>query len=263
MTDTLPQPITALPGIEPPGLVFTPPLESARLVRRYKRFLADIVFDDGTETTAHVANPGSMAGLAEAGSRIWLQRSADPKRKLPLSWVLVEVAGGAHVVVDTGRANGLVATVISSGLVPGLGGAGTALRREVRYGEASRVDLVVDPASGAGDLPVYVEVKSVTLSRKPGLGEFPDARTARGARHLAELAALTRSGAARAMLIYAVMRGDAARVDVAADIDPAYAAALDAACAAGVGVTALGFEATPRGINFTGLVPVAGSASCG
>ena len=120
---------------------------------------------------------------------------------------------------------------------------------------------MVDPAPGSGGLPVYVEVKSVTLSRRPGLGEFPDARTARGARHLAELAALAESGAARAMLIYAVMRGDATRVDVAADIDPAYAAALDAARAAGVGVLALGFEATPRGIGFTGLLPVAGSAS--
>lgn len=261
MTDTLPRPMAALSDTDHPGLVFTPPLEPARLVRRYKRFLADIVFEDGTETTAHVANPGSMAGLAAPGSRIWLQRSADPKRKLPLSWVLVEVAGGAHVVVDTGRANGLVADVIRAGLVPGLGGEGTTLRREVRYGQASRVDLVVDPIPGSGGLPVYVEVKSVTLSRRPGLGEFPDARTARGARHLAELAALAESGAARAMLIYAVMRGDAAGVDVAADIDPAYAVALDAARAAGVGVLALGFEATPRGIGFTGLLPVAGSAS--
>ncbi|WP_372053744.1 DNA/RNA nuclease SfsA [Tistrella mobilis] len=268
MTDTLPEPTTDLPGPDLPGpdlpgLVFTPPLEPARLVRRYKRFLADIVFNDGNETTAHVANPGSMAGLADPGARIWLQRSADPKRKLPLSWVLVETAGGAHVVVDTGRANGLVAGVIRAGLVPGLGGPGTTLRREVRYGAASRVDLVVDPEAGSGALPVYVEVKSVTLSRKAGLGEFPDARTARGARHLVELATLAQSGAARAMLIYAVMRSDADRVDVATDIDPAYAAALDAARAAGVGVTALGFDATPRGISFAGLLPVAGSASGG
>ncbi|MEN2986794.1 DNA/RNA nuclease SfsA [Tistrella sp. BH-R2-4] len=257
----------------PPGaghdLVFTPMLTPARLVRRYKRFLADVVLPDGTETTVHVANPGSMLGLADAGARIWLQRSADPKRKLPLSWVLVEAAGGALVVVDTGRANGLVAEAITAGRVPALAPAGVALRREVRYGTGSRVDIVLDPAAAPTDAdagmyrpqPVYVEVKSVTLSRQPGQGAFPDARTQRGARHLAELAALATAGTARAVLVYAVMRGDVERVDVAADIDPAYAAALAAARAAGVEVMALGFTADAAGIRLTGPLPVAGQGT--
>jgi len=222
---------------------FSVPLVSGRLVRRYKRFLADCRLDSGEEVTAHVANSGSMLGLATPGARVYLARSADPKRKLAWSWQLVE-ADGALVGIDTGLSNRIVAEAIAEGRIPALAGYRT-LRREVPYGARSRVDMLLE---GEGRPPCYVEVKSVTLSRRPGIAEFPDAVTARGARHLAELAAMVGAGA-RAVLLYLVQRGDCRLFEIAADIDSAYAAAALAARAAGVEMLVVRAEVSPAGIE--------------
>lgn len=222
---------------------FPVPLTSGRLVRRYKRFLADCLLDSGEEVTAHVANSGSMLGLATPGSRVYLARSSDPKRKLAWSWQLVE-AGGALVGIDTGLSNRIVAEAIAEGRIPALAGYET-LRREVPYGARSRVDMLLE---GEGRPHCYVEVKSVTLSRRPGVAEFPDAVTARGAKHLAELAAMVEMGA-RAVLLYLVQRGDCDRFELAADIDPTYAVAAQAARAAGVEMLVVRAEVTPAGIE--------------
>ncbi|WP_026782795.1 DNA/RNA nuclease SfsA [Pleomorphomonas koreensis] len=222
---------------------FSAPLVPGRLVRRYKRFLADCRLDSGEEVTAHVANSGSMLGLATPGSRVYLSRSADPKRKLAWSWELVE-AGGALVGINTGLPNRIVAEAIADGRIPALAGYQT-LRREVAYGLRSRVDLLLE---GEGRPPCYVEVKSVTLSRRAGLAEFPDAVTARGAKHLSELAAMAGAGA-RAVLVYLVQRGDCSAFGIAADIDPVYAAAALAARAAGVETLVVHADLTPGGIE--------------
>ena len=222
---------------------FPVPLVPGRLVRRYKRFLADCLLDSGEEITAHVANSGSMLGLATPGARVYLTRSDDPKRKLAWSWQLVE-ANGALVGIDTGLSNRIVAEAIAGGRIAALAGYDT-LRREVPYGTRSRVDMLLE---GGGRPPCYVEVKSVTLSRRPAMAEFPDAVTARGAKHLAELTAMVGAGA-RAVLVYLVQRGDCADFALAADIDPAYAAAARAARASGVEMLVVHAEVTPMGIE--------------
>lgn len=222
---------------------FPVPLVPGRLVRRYKRFLADCLLDSGEEVTAHVANSGSMLGLATPGSLVYLARSSDPKRKLAWSWQLVE-AGDALVGIDTGLSNRIVAEAIGAGRIPALAGYET-LRREVRYGANSRVDMLLE---GEGRPPCYVEVKSVTLSRRPGVAEFPDAVTARGAKHLAELSAMVQQGA-RAVLVYLMQRGDCDRFELAGDIDPAYVVAAELACAAGVEMLVVRAAVTPAGIE--------------
>ncbi len=222
---------------------FPAPLVPGRLVRRYKRFLADCRLDGGEEVTAHVANSGSMLGLAMPGARVFLSRSNDPKRKLAWSWELVEV-DGALVGINTGLPNRIVAEAIADGRIPALAGY-DRLRREVAYGVRSRVDLLLE---GEGRPACYVEVKSVTLSRRPGLAEFPDAVTARGAKHLGELAAMVGAGA-RAVLVYLVQRGDCAAFEIAADIDPVYAAAARAAVLAGVETLVAHADVTTGGIE--------------
>ena len=211
---------------------FQTPLVPATLIRRYKRFLADMRLADGREVTAHCANPGSMLGMATPGMTCWLEPNDDPRRKLRHSWKLIEGPAGEMVVVDTGIANAVAAEALETGCLPALSGH-HAIRREVRMGSASRVDFVLDGPAGA----TFVEVKSVTLLRG-GWAEFPDSVTARGRRHIEELAALARAGG-RAAMLYVVARDDAARVRIAADIDPAYARAFDQARADGVEMHAL------------------------
>lgn len=211
------------------------PLVSGRLVKRYKRFLADVVLDaDGSEVTAHCANPGSMLGLKEPGSRVWLSLSDNPKRKLKYSWEVME-ADGALVGINTAHPNKLVEEALIAGLIPDLSGF-DALRREVKYGKNSRIDILLEQA---GQPVTYVEVKNVHLMRQPGLAEFPDSVTARGAKHLAEMSDMVHKGHHAAM-VFLVQRPDCDRLSLAADIDPAYAAAFSAARAAGVSAFAVG-----------------------
>ncbi len=224
---------------------FQSDLVPARLTRRYKRFLADCVLEaDGREITAHCANPGSMMGLAEPGTRIWLEPNDDPKKKLKFGWRLVDHENGHFTGVDTSVPNRALRAALEARAVPDLDAYGTVCP-EVKYGVGSRIDfLLTEP----GQPDAYVEVKSVTLSRTPGLAEFPDSVTARGAKHLVELAEMARQGH-RAVMLYLVQRTDCAAVTLAADLDPAYRAAFLAARDAGLDVIALGTDISPQGIS--------------
>lgn len=219
------------------------PLIEGRLIRRYKRFLADVELAGGDIVTVHCANPGAMTGVAEPGMRVFLSRSANLKRKLPLSWELVEADGGL-VGINTAHPNRLGEEAIRAGRVPELAGYAT-LSREVRYGRKSRIDILLsDPVRG----DAYVEIKNVHLLRQPGLAEFPDSVTARGARHLEELADMVAAGY-RAAMLYLVQRSDAARFALARDIDPAYGTAFDRARTAGVEMLAYRCEMTIEDIT--------------
>ena len=222
---------------------FAAPLIPARLIRRYKRFLADIRLEDGQEVTAHCANPGSMMGLRDEGLKIWVEPNDDPRKKLKYGWRLVDHENGHFTGVDTSLPNRALRAALQAREVVDLSAYET-VRPEQKYGENSRIDFLLQQP-GLPD--AYVEVKSVTLSRQPGLAEFPDSVTARGAKHLGELAAMAQAGH-RAVLFYLVQRTDCTRVGVAADIDPAYAAAFDEARAAGVEVLAYGTVISPRGV---------------
>ncbi|MCB1486167.1 MAG: DNA/RNA nuclease SfsA [Bauldia sp.] len=231
---------------------FPTPLIEARLIRRYKRFLADVEMADGAIVTVHCANPGAMTGLAAPGSRVWLSRSSNPKRKLPLSWELVEADGGL-VGINTAHPNRLAEEAIRAGIIPELAGY-PETAREVRYGQNSRVDLFL---TGPGRPDTYVEVKNAHLMRAPGLAEFPDSVTARGAKHLAELAAMVAAGH-RAVMLFVVQRSDARAFAVARDIDTAYGKAFDLARDAGVEMLAWRCSLSVEEIAIAEPVPVAG-----
>lgn len=230
---------------------FQTELVPARLIRRYKRFLADCTLDDGSEVTAHCANPGSMMGLAEPGMRIWLEPNDDPKRKLAYGWRLVEHADGHFTGVDTSLPNRAVKAALIAGEVAGLGAYGT-VRPEVKYGENSRVDFLL---TQPGLPDAYVEVKSATLSRNAGLAEFPDSVTARGTKHLQELAQIARKGH-RAVLLFLVQRTDCTAFSVAADIDPTYAAAFAKARTAGLETMVIGTQISPQSITLAAPMPL-------
>lgn len=236
---------------------FPSPLVHARLIRRYKRFLADCRLEDGREVTAHCANPGSMMGLAEPGMKIWLEPNDDPRKKLKWGWRLVDHENGHFTGVDTSVPNRALRAALEAGQVPGLTGY-DRVRPEVKYGAASRIDFLLQ---GDGRADAYVEVKSVTLSRKPGRAEFPDSVTARGTKHLAELSGMAAQGH-RAVMLFLVQRTDAACFAPAADIDPTYAAALARAEAAGVEVMVMGTRITPEAITLGAPVPRCGGDGC-
>jgi len=229
---------------------FTGQLREGRLLRRYKRFLADVAFPDGSIEVVHCPNPGAMLGLDAEGARAFVSVSDSRTRKLPMTLEIVE-ADGTLVGINTNRPNALFAAAILAGTVPELEGY-VRLRREVPYGRASRVDIVLE----SPDRPTaYVEIKNVHLMRRPGLAEFPDCVTARGARHLAELADVAAAGA-RAVMVFVVQRGDCDRVAIAADLDPAYAKAFTQARDAGVEVIAYGCQVTTEGIGVDRRVAV-------
>ena len=234
---------------------FPQPLARGRLVNRYKRFFADVVLDDEGPVTAHIANPGKMLGLLEPGAVCWLSRSTARGRKLAWSVELIETEGAA-VCVNTGLANRVAEEAILAGRIEALAGYAN-LRREVRYGAASRIDLLLEHP----DRPAcWVEVKSVTLSREPGLAEWPDCVSARTSRQLEAMSALVEGGA-RAVLLFLVQRADCDRFGVADDLDPGFAAALAGAEQVGVEVLRQAVEVSATGLRLRG--PVAQAASCG
>jgi sugar fermentation stimulation protein A len=235
---------------------FPTQLIPATLVKRYKRFLADVILPGGEEITAHVANPGAMTGLAAPGSKVWLSKSDSPTRKLAYSWELVEAdfGGGAELVgVNTAHPNAIVAEAIASRAIPEIADY-SIVRREVKYGKNSRVDFLLEEPGRAA---CYVEIKNVHLMRQRGLAEFPDSVTARGAKHLAELSGMVANGH-RAVMLYLIQIGSAASFDIARDIDPAYGAAFVKARAAGVEAIAYKCAITMDEIALAKPVKIAG-----
>lgn len=208
---------------------FPQPLTRGVLVRRYKRFFADIVLDDGREVTAHIANPGAMLGLNDPGIPVWLSPSTSQTRKLAWTWEMAEENGGL-VGVNTHHPNRLVAEALAAGAIPRFAAYDT-VRREVRYGEASRIDFLLERPGER----LWLEVKNCHFSRTPGLAEFPDCVAARSAKHLRELERMVEAGD-KATLFFVVQREDCDRFTACRDIDPVFAAALDSAADAGVEV---------------------------
>lgn len=223
-------------------------LTRGRLVRRYKRFLADVQLDSGEAITAHCPNTGAMTGCAEPGSRVWLSRSASPTRKYPFTWELVETRAGL-ACIHSARANKVVRAAFEQGLIPGFE-AYPELRSEVKYGEKSRADLLLEGPSGR----VFIEVKCVTLCGADGQGLFPDAVSERGRRHIRELASVIDQGT-RALLFFCVFHNGIRRVSAAGEIDPAYRDALRAGMAEGVEVLAWGADIAPAGIPLARALP--------
>lgn len=233
---------------------FPTPLTRGTLIRRYKRFLSDITLEDGSEVTAHVANPGSMIGLTEPGSEVWLSANTNPKAKLDWRWELVRVGDGL-VGVNTAHPNRLVEEAIGRRAIPELDGYGSC-RREVRYGQNSRIDLLLEDESRP---PCYLEIKNVNLKRAiPGretAAEFPDAVTKRGAKHLVELGDMAADGA-RAVMFYLVQRGDCDQFKIADDIDPDYAEALTIARKGRVETLCYACDMRLDGIDVAGPLPL-------
>ena len=228
---------------------FPAPLIEGRLLKRYKRFLADVELQDGSFVTAHCANPGSMMGLKEPGLRVWLSESSNPKRKLKYSWELLEVDGGL-VGINTNHPNGIVFDAIKSNKIKELKGYSQS-KREVKYGKNSRIDILLEEGSSS----CYVEVKNVHLKRGGTLAEFPDSVTARGAKHLQELGDMVDAGH-RAVMFYLVQRTDCTAFALADDIDPTYAAAFKEARARGVEMLCYGCDITLNSITVSKPIPI-------
>ncbi len=230
------------------------PLIRGTLVRRYKRFLADMVLEDGSETTVHCPNTGSMMGCQTPGSAVWLLPASNPARKYPLGWELVEAEPSVLVGINTGRSNALVAEALERKMIPELAGYG-AVRREVTVpGTRSRIDFLL--GGHTSDPDCYLEVKNVTAAVSGDEAFFPDAVSTRAVRHVDELAALLAQGH-RSAMCFCVQRGDVSRVRPADRIDPAYGKALRRAVRAGVEVYALRAEITPASVSLEHRIPVA------
>ncbi len=231
---------------------FETPLVPGRLVQRYKRFLADVELAGGEMVTAHCANPGAMTGLAEPGISVWLEPNDNPRRKLGFAWRLVELPGGAVVGIDTSVPNRIVGEALRAGAIAELAGHDT-VRPEQRYGANSRIDFLL---TGGGP-DTYVEVKNVHLMRRAGLAEFPDCVTARGTKHLGELANMAAAGH-RAVMLYVVQRDDCGEMALAQDIDPGYAAAFRKARAEGVEVLVYRASLDTKRISLERALPFVG-----
>ncbi|MEL6348152.1 MAG: DNA/RNA nuclease SfsA [Myxococcota bacterium] len=210
------------------------PLSDGTLIRRYKRFLADVRLPDGRTVTAHCPNPGSMKTCAEAGWRVRMSHNNNPRRKLRWTLEMVYDERDLPILINTGRPNDIVAEALENKAIPDFASY-TRIRREVRYGdEKSRIDFLMTD----DNLPdCYIEVKNVTLKAGPDLAAFPDATTRRGQKHLRELMTQQKAGD-RAVLLFLVSRGGMAAMRPADDIDPEYGRLLRAAATAGVEVRA-------------------------
>ncbi|PKF49501.1 DNA/RNA nuclease SfsA [Enterovibrio nigricans] len=230
---------------------FSPALQSARLIKRYKRFLADIECNDGSERTIHCANTGAMTGCATAGDTVWYSTSDNAKRKYPNSWELTETQTGHFICVNTAQANHLVVEAINEGRITELAGY-TSLRSEVPYGEEkSRIDILLQSPDKAD---CFIEVKSVTLREENGQGFFPDAVTTRGQKHLRELATLTQQGK-RAVLFFAVLHSGIEKVSAAKHIDAVYNQLLIEAESLGVEILCYKADLSPRQMSIKTRVP--------
>lgn len=235
---------------------FATSLIRGTLIKRYKRFLADVRLDDGRLVTATCPNTGSMMGLTTPGSAVWLSESDSHTRKYRFTWEMVETdlgKGPLLVGINTNHPNKLVAEAVAAKRIKHLTGY-PLVRREVRYGRNSRIDLLLEsPDKGL----CYVEVKNVHLSRRHGLAEFPDSVTERGTKHLAEMSDMVRQGH-RAVMVYLIQRGEAKKLSFARDVDPVYGAAFDAAAAAGVEAIALRCRMSQEEIVVDRPVPIVG-----
>jgi sugar fermentation stimulation protein A len=225
------------------------PMAHGRLVSRYKRFFADVVLDDGSALTAHCPNPGAMLGLNTPGMGVWLSKSDAPKRKLAWTLELVEDGGGL-VGVNTMNPNRLAAEALAAGAMPELAGYATH-RREVKFGEASRVDFLLEHPDRA---PCYLEVKNCHLRRGGTLAEFPDCVAARSTRHLRELTAMVAAGN-RAVALIVVQRTDCDAFSACVDLDPTFAAGLEAAADAGVEVLVYVCAMSPQAVTIERRLP--------
>ena len=229
---------------------FPSPLTRATLVSRYKRFLFDAVLEDGREITGSCPNTGSMLGLTDPGSTIWLSEHDSPTRKYRYALELVE-ADGTTVGINTGLPNKIVEEAIHNGNIETLGDY-AELKREQKYGQNSRIDILLRSEDRP---PAYVEVKNVHFIRTPGLAEFPDSPTARGAKHLDELGDMIEAGN-RAMMVYLVQRSDCDRLKICRDLDSNYGKAFERAIARGVEALAVRCHITPQEICFDRLIPI-------
>lgn len=230
---------------------FKGPLEKGTLIQRYKRFLADVRLNTGETITAAVPNTGAMLGLTAPGSTVYLSRSDSPTRKYPHTWEIVEIDGLGMIGVNTANPNRITAEAITAGLVPELEGY-SALRQEVKYGQNSRIDILLEGGSRPN---CYVEVKNAHLFRKPGEVEFPDCVTERGTKHLVELAAMVRQGH-RAAMVYLVQAAFPSRLSLAPDLDGNYVKAFKAARKAGVEAYALCCNVSTSAITACRMIPV-------
>ncbi len=222
---------------------FESPIVYGILLKRYKRFLADIRLDNGQEITAHCPNPGAMVGIKEPGLRVGLTISANKSRKLPYSWQMVE-CNGVWLGMNTQNPNKIIAEALSNKQIKAFSDYKN-IKPEVKYGENSRIDFLLSD----GPTPLcFLEVKNVHLVREQGLAEFPDCVTARGAKHQLELAKQVESGH-RAAVVYVVQRQDVQSFKIAADYDPAYATAVAKAKHAGVEVYAYACHVSASGIT--------------
>jgi len=216
---------------------FTPPLLKAKLLKRYKRFLADVQFEDGSIVTIHCPNTGSMKNCMVENSDCWLSASDNPKRKYRHTWEIATVLAGQKAGINTGRANALVFEALETGVIKELEGY-SSIAKEVRYGEEnSRIDFLLSGHSSDKAQKCYLEVKNVTYGEVDGRGLFPDSISVRGQKHLRELRLMVEQGQ-RAVLLYCVQHSGIDWVEVAKDIDPDYAQGLKEAMAAGVEVYA-------------------------
>lgn len=231
-------------------MLFSPPLIQGQLIRRYKRFLADVIGPNGEELTIHCPNTGSMAHCMMEGRRVWYSTSDNPKRKYRHTWEISENEPGDLIGVNSAAANKLLEEALEAGLIKELTGY-TEYRREVKLPGGKRLDFLLEGDS-RDPRPCYLEVKSMTLMREPGLAEFPDAVTKRGREHLLELKGLVESGV-RAVLFFCVQHSAAVCFEVAADIDPEYARALAEAEQAGVELMAYKAEFGENEISLTSL----------
>ncbi len=229
---------------------FSPPLIETRLVKRYKRFLADVKMPSGEIITVHCANPGSMLGLTKENNKAWISDSQNPKRKLRYSLEIIEV-NGVMVGINTSHPNKLAKEAIEAGRIPALSGYET-LKTEVKYGENSRIDILLQSESKPD---TYVEVKNVHFVRTPWLHEFPDSVTARGAKHLDEMAREVEKGN-RAVMLYVVQRGDGDKFQFAHDLDPNYFDSYVRAIAKGVEAICIRCKVSTEGIDAVDIIEI-------